>query len=220
MDVSRRHFHLCLLGACTASLLPATLFAESAAGALREGHEWRAITPPQPGEEAGRIEVLEFFSYGCSHCARINPLIKQWASGLPEDVSFRRVPVTFGRAAWEHLARLYYALEFSGALDRLDQNVFDAVIKQKTDLYREKKILAWVEQQGIDPDQFAKMFNGFAVETRVARATALTRHYQVDGVPMIAVDGRYAVLTSGAKEYSDLFKIAERLIDKARQEKT
>ncbi|MBK1648196.1 thiol:disulfide interchange protein DsbA/DsbL [Rhabdochromatium marinum] len=217
MALSRRHFNRHLLAALGSTLLPVTWSAQASDDDVREGHEWRAITPPQPGDEDGQIEVLEFFSYGCSHCAHLNPLIKDWAAKLPEDVSFRRVPETFGRAAWENLARLYYALEFSQALDRLDQAVFDAVTQERIALYQPRKMLDWLQQQGVDPASFEDIFNGFAVETKVARAKALSEDYQVKAVPMIAVGGRYAVLNNGAKNYGALLTIAERLIDKARQ---
>lgn len=228
--LSRRQFHVRVLAALGGALLPVSLMAKQAAektpdqaaeqtpGELREGQEWRAISPPQPSDELGIIEVLEFFSYGCSHCAHINPLVKDWAARLPADVQFRRVPVTFGRAAWKNLARLYYALELAGVLDKLDQQVFKAVTEERIALYREGPMLDWVEEQDVDRDAFAEIFQGFAVETKVGRAKALSERYEVDGVPMIAVGGRYAVLNSGAKGYEDLLVIADQLIDKARQE--
>lgn len=218
MPLSRRSFNRFLLASCAAFLSPGTTFGSSASRELKEGRDWRAVSPPRSNEDPQAIEVLEFFSYGCSHCARINPLVKDWVATLPDDVSFRRVPVTFGRAAWENLARLYYALEISGELERLDQPVFDAVTQERVSLYREDKILEWVAAEGVDPEAFAQVFNGFAVATQVVRAKTLTEHYQVDGVPMIAVAGRYAVLSEGAKSYQDLLSIAEGLIARARQE--
>jgi thiol:disulfide interchange protein DsbA len=106
MPLTRRRFNLLLLGALGTALRPAVAGAD-----LMEGRDWRPLARPQPPSEPGKIEVLEFFSYGCPHCAHLNPLIKPWGAALPADLSFRRVPVTFGRAAWANLARLFFALE-------------------------------------------------------------------------------------------------------------
>lgn len=165
----------------------------------------------------GKIEVLEFFSYGCPHCAHVNPLIKPWAAALPAGLSFRRVPVTFGRAAWANLARLFYALELIGDLERLDQAVFAAVSEQRKNLFTEAAILAWVQGQGVAGDSFKEAFNGFTADTQVRLSDALVKDYGVDAVPMITVAGRYVVVGDDAKGYADLLAIADRLIDKARQ---
>ena len=188
------------------------------ASELVEGRDWRSV--PSGATTVGdssEIEVLEFFSYGCPHCGDLNPLIEQWAVDLPSDLSFERVPVTFGRAAWESLARLYFALDFSGELQRLDQGVFDAVTKQRTNLFTEKAVLDWIAEQGVDPEAFAKFYNSFAVEAALAKASTLAARFRVDSVPMIIVDGRYVVLSEGAKSKADLLEIADALIAKARQ---
>jgi thiol:disulfide interchange protein DsbA len=202
-----------VLGAFAGLMLPAAQALE-----LVEGRNWRPVaSAAQASDDPARIEVLEFFSYGCPHCGDLNPLIKEWAAALPSDVSFERVPVTFGRAAWEGLARLYFALDFAGELERLDQAVFDAITKQRTNLFTEKATLTWIEEQGVDPDSFAKFYNSFAVEAALARANTLAARFRVDAVPMIIVDGRYQVLNDGAKSKADLLEIADGLIEKARQ---
>lgn len=210
MSLTRRRFHQLLLGALAVGLAP-----QARATALVEGRDFGLIVPAQPPEEAGRIEVLEFFSYGCPHCGQLNPLIKAWAAGLPADVRFQRVPVSFGRAAWASLARLYFALEYSGDLARLDQAVFDA-IGQRTRLFTERDILAWLADRDVDTDAFAKLFNGFAVETRLGRADTLSERFRITAVPTITVGGRYVVLAEAARSYADLLAIADALIDKAR----
>lgn len=208
----RRSLLIGILGALTVLASSPLLASE-----LVEGRDWRSV--PGGAEMAGddtEIEVLEFFSYGCPHCSDINPLIKQWAEDLPSGVSFERVPVTFGRAAWESLARLYYALDFAGELERLDQAVFDAVTKQRTNLYTEKTVLNWVAEQGVDPEAFAKFYNSFAVEAALAKANTLAARFRVDAVPMIIVDGRYVVLNEGARTHAELLERAAALIEKAR----
>ncbi len=212
MDALRRRFTLHLFAIAALFSLPVI-----ASATLVEGRDWKPVSATTPGSEGDEIEVLEFFSYGCPHCGDINPQIKQWAEGLASDVRFERVPVTFGRAAWESLARLYFALDFADELERLDQAVFDAVTKQRTNLYTEKAVLNWVAEQGVDREAFAKFYNSFAVEAALAKANTLAARFRVDAVPMIIVDGRYVVLNEGAKTHAELLERADALIDKARE---
>lgn len=230
IDAGRRRFHRRLLAGTAGALLtacgadpqsaqvasgPAT--ARSAgAGAPGEGIDWVAIDPPQPGDSPGRIEVLEFFSYGCVHCANFNPLIAAWEHALPADVAFRRVPVTFGRAAWRNLARLYYALDSLGELGRLDQAVFDAIHTHREPLSTESEITTWATRNGIDAERFAAVFDGFAMQGRIARADQLARDYRVESVPLLTVGGRYAVVGREARRLEDLLVIADDLIARVR----
>jgi protein dithiol oxidoreductase (disulfide-forming) len=213
MPLTRRHFNQLLFSSFTLAALPITVQAE-----LVEGEDWRAITPPQPGDVPGKIEVLEFFSYGCPHCGSLNPLVKQWESTLREDVVLRRVPVTFGRQAWANLARLFYALDSLDELERLDQSVFNALHEQRAKLYTEPAILEWLADKEIDTQRFKDAFNSFDVQTKVGRSDYLAGRYQIDAVPTIVVAGRYAVLGQKAKGLPDLLAIADQLIDRARNE--
>jgi thiol:disulfide interchange protein DsbA len=213
MSMTRRRFHQCLLGAIAASVVAPSALADD----LVEGRDWRAVNPAQPTDEPGKIEVLEFFSYGCPHCGKLNPLIQEWKPTLPEDVAFQRVPVTFGRAAWANLARAFYALEYSGQLDLVDQALFDAIGHQRKQLFTKDAMMDWLQTRELDTTEFSKQFDGFAVETRLARGHMLAERYQVNSVPLIIVAGRYAVLGEGGKSYADLLRIADGLIVKARE---
>ena len=90
------------------------------------GKDYTPISPAQPTDDPAKIEVLEFFSYGCPHCSDFHPLISSWAAKLPGDVVLKRVPITFGRAAWANIAKLYYALEATSDLARLDTTIASA----------------------------------------------------------------------------------------------
>lgn len=212
MNTSRRDFHRFLLAGLAGVVLPVS----AAPAALVEGRDYDRIQPPQPGGSPGRIEVLEFFSYGCPHCKDFHPLVMAWAAKLPRDVSFRRVPVTFGRAAWANLARLFHSLEATGDLVRLDTAVFHAIHAQRVNLYTEQGILDWVGRQGVDARRFADTFNAFGVATRLARDEQLAKNYKVQGVPLLTVAGRYAVSGRATKGLAELLPIADGLIAMAR----
>jgi len=207
MPLTRRRFQQLLLGALCATVLPDAPIADPV-----QGRDWRPITPAQPSSVPGKIEVLEFFAYGCPHCSDLNPLIVPWTARLPEGVVFRRMPVSFGRAAWANLARLYFSLDLMGDLPRLDQAVFDAIHRERLSLYTEPAIREWVAKQGVDTAAFQATFDSFDVNMRLKRSDQLAREYAVEGVPMIAVDGRYAVTGLGVKGLPELLRIADELI--------
>lgn len=210
MHISRRRFNQMLLG-----FLGASLFTPAFAD-LIEGRDWRRIEPPQPTDTSGKIEVLEFFAYACPHCSDLNRLLTPWAKQLPIDVAFRRIPVTFGRAAWAGLAKLYFTLESSGDLEHFDQAVFDALHKQHLKLLTTDAITEWVGKQGLDVDAFTAAFESFDVQTKLSRSEQLVSRYQIDAVPTLVVAGRYVVLGNEAKTQADLLTIADGLIAKAR----
>ena len=121
----------------------ATAFALGAAFAMpafAQNAPYTPITPAQPTEDASKIEVVEFFSYGCPHCADFNPLLHAWAAKHPGDVVVKKVPITFGRAAWANIAKLYYTLEITGDLQRLEGDVFKAIHVERQNLFEEKAL--------------------------------------------------------------------------------
>jgi thiol:disulfide interchange protein DsbA len=212
MTLTRRRFNQTLLAAFAVGTLPLP----AGTAELVEGRDWIPISPPQPGDSAGKIEVSEFFSYGCPHCRELHPLVSVWATRLPEDVDLRRIPVSFGRAAWANLARLYLALELTEDLARLDMAVFDAIHDKRANLYTKEKIVEWVAAQGVDAKAFTATFDSFAVQTRLARSDQLVRQYGIDAVPRLTVAGRYAVVGREAKGHGDLLVIADALIEQVR----
>lgn len=215
MQIERRSFvsrtlkTLFAVGAALAFALPAA--------AQTPGSDYAPITPPQPTDNPAKIEVIEFFSYGCPHCNEFNPLVHAWAAKLPADVAFKKVPITFGRAAWVNLARLYYTLEATGDLARLDSEVFKAIHEDRINLFDEKTLVEWVAKKGVDPRKFADTFKSFGVMSKAKRAEQIAAAYRIQGVPAMAVDGKYMV--TGGRDFKDTLAIADKLIAKVRVER-
>jgi thiol:disulfide interchange protein DsbA len=164
--------------------------------------------------------VIEFFSYGCPHCSEFHPVVSRWAAALPADVIFKRVPVSFARPQWASLARLFYALEATGDLARLDVPVFNALHQGGAKLYDDKSIIAWVKAQGVDEKKFGEAYNAFGVLSQVKRADQLAQAYRIQGVPALAVDGKYLVTGKEIKGFPDLLRLTDQVIDKARRERS
>jgi protein dithiol oxidoreductase (disulfide-forming) len=182
--------------------------------------EYTLVNPPVPTETAAKVEVLEFFSYGCIHCYKLHPHAKKFAAGVPNDVVFKRVHITFDRPQMRPLAKLFYTLEATGDLARLDDEVFAAVHDKGVNLMTDKSVLEWVGGKGVDMKKFTDTYNSFGIASKVSRAEQLTKAYQVSGTPQIYVNGRFAVRNEGVQSYDDIFRITNGLIEMSRSNGT
>lgn len=181
-----------------------------------EGRNFTRLQMPQPTEADGKVEVIEFFWYGCSHCGKLEPLLKSWVRQLPADVSFKKVPAILNES-WAPGARLYYTLEAMNLLDRLGDAVFDAMLNQRINLGSESILLDWVAGKGVDRKAFADTYKSFTVETKVRKAAEMTQEYGFSGVPAIVVGGKYS---PGPElgSYGQMLQVTDFLIAKNRAE--
>lgn len=189
------------------------------AAAQTAGREYVPIEPAQATDNPAKIEVIEFFSYGCPHCSEFHPTVSKWSAKLPADVAFKRVPVSFGRAQWANLSKLYYALEATGDLAKLDGAVFHALHEKGLKLYDDKSIAEWVAAQGADAKKFADAYNSFGVVSKVKRADQLAQAAKIQGVPALAIDGKFLMVNEGIKDWADLVARTDKVIDKVRAER-
>jgi thiol:disulfide interchange protein DsbA len=179
------------------------------------GRDYVVLTLPQPTDSPGKVEVIEFFSYGCPYCNAFHPLVDKWSAALPGDVAFMRVPVTFGRPAWASLARGYYTLETLGQLPKLDSAVFDAVHVQGIAMVDGPSIASWAAKQGLDARRFLDTFNSGNVETKLDRAELMARKYRIDSAPTMVVAGKYKVKGDSLEQ---VIQNVDAVIDMARSE--
>jgi thiol:disulfide interchange protein DsbA len=199
------------LGIVTFAFLALATSAQASAVA---GHDYIVLDVPQRQEVKGKIEVIEFFSWGCPHCYEFYPLLARWMAALPKDVTFKRVPVGFGHPEWDNLAKAYYALQSTGDLARLDSLIFEAIHKEHVSLYDEQSMTAWVGKHGVNVAQFTAAYAAFGVNTSVGQAQQTVIDYRVDSVPTLAIGGRYTVSSDRAK----MPAVADELIAKVRAE--
>jgi thiol:disulfide interchange protein DsbA len=206
------------------AVLAAALFAVLAATAgiaaaqdLREGRDYELVSPPQPTETAGKIEVIEFFSYMCPHCAHFEPNVSKWMKSLPKDVVFRRIPVIF-RPQWEAPAHLYYTLEAMGAVDKLQSAAFDAIHVEGLNLTTDAAVVDWAVKRGLDRKKVEDNYRSFTVQSKTQRARQLSGAYGIAGVPSLVVAGKYRTPENFSGDQEDLLKLVDALIVKARRE--
>ena len=156
-----------------------------------EGKHYVRLAQPLPVSSNGKIEVLEFFWYGCPHCNTFEPMLESWTKQLPPDVAFRRVPVAFRDEPFVTHQKIYYALEAMGQLDAMHRKVFAAIHVDRQRLDKPADIAALMAKNGMDGAKFIETFNSFSVNTRALQARKLAEAYKIDGVPSIGIHGRY-----------------------------
>jgi protein dithiol oxidoreductase (disulfide-forming) len=201
------------------SFLIAALLAVPLAAGAQERYTYSEVNPALPVEaEPGKIEVIEFFWYGCIHCYNLEPAIDSWLKRLPPYAQFRRVPAVFNQR-WAHDAAIFYTFEALGVLDKLHRPFFDAIHRDRLRTDNPKALAQWVERQGIDPHKFDETMKSFGVQSKTRRATQLTAAYRIDGTPAMAVEGRYTVSAEQGRSREGMLETVSYLVDLVKKKK-
>src|SRR5206468_1294299 len=148
------------------------------------------LNPPQPTEGGGKVEVIEFFWYGCPHCYALEPEVTAWLKRAPKDVVFKRVPA-YPSESWGEATKVFYTIEAMGVLPQYHQKVFDAIHKEGVNMNNQRQRDAWLAKNGIDPAKYAETEKSFTVASKLQRARQMTQSYKVDSVPRVIVNGKY-----------------------------
>lgn len=152
---------------------------------------YKLLIPPQPTSSGNKIEVLEFFFYGCSHCFSLHPLMTAWEKEMPKDVALTYVPAIFN-PSWEPMARTFYALEALGQLRQLHDPLFKAWDANEN-LMDEASITAFVSRYGVNGKKFGQAYNSFSMQSKIVRAKQMGQAYGLRGTPTLVVDGKYLI---------------------------
>ena len=162
---------------------------------------------------AGKIEVVEFFSYGCSHCKNFEPIFTAWKKAAPADVVVRREHVGF-QSSFEPLQRIYYTLETMGpaALDKVHAKVFEALQTERKRLDKPEVLFPWIAEQGIDRAKFEETYKSFGVASKVRRAVQIQEAYHVEGTPALGIAGKYYTDGSMAGGFERMIQITNNLV--------
>ncbi|WP_051732836.1 thiol:disulfide interchange protein DsbA/DsbL [Kitasatospora phosalacinea] len=149
---------------------------------------------PGSGPKAQRThEAVEFFWYDCSHSALLEQPLTRWAAEHRSDVTLRRVPAIWtgspDEAEQRAHARLFYALDRLGEVDRLQAEVFRAVRERHTDLTTERAAADWAAGQGVDAAEFRAAYRSAEVDRAVEDAQQLFVRDGITELPTVVVDG-------------------------------
>lgn len=178
---------------------------------VSNGEGFEKIVPPQPTQESSKVEIIEFFWYGCPHCYNFEPYLSDWAKNLPENVVFIKQPAIFN-SKWAAGARAYFVAEALGVTDKIHADFFVAVQKERRPLQTEEQLAEFFVEHGVKKEDFHAAYNSFIVSTRMRQAESMPARYGVSGVPAVIVNGKYRTNGTLAKNYPGLISVMDALI--------
>ena len=184
----------------------------------RQNIEYRLI-PAQPAETGERIEVIDFFWYGCPYCNELQPAMEEWSKRKPDDVVLRRIPVIL-RDSWAPHARIYYTLELLGEVERLHLAVYHSYHVEQLSMSKPEVMEQWAAKHGIERQRWINAYFSPEVDARIARAFQATKRYDVQGTPSVVVDGRYLTSSSMTPSVRGVMPVVEDLVRLARQNRS
>jgi protein dithiol oxidoreductase (disulfide-forming) len=206
MDRTRRK----LIVAVAAGLTPVSF------PSLAQEMAYTTLQNALPVENPGKVEVAEFFWYGCIHCYHLEPVLEAWLPKLPPDAYFRRIPAAFNER-WALDATIFYAFESLGLLGKLHRPFFDAIHKDRLRSDNPAALGEWLTKQGVDSKKFEATMKSFGVQSKTKRAAQLTAASRIDGTPSMMVQGLYTISTEQGRSQEGMLTTAERLIPQVRK---
>ena len=204
-----------ILACCLALACAAAPASAQEVRRARANYEYRLIEP-QPVETTGKIEVIDFFWYGCPYCNDLQPALEAWIRHKPADVVLRRIPAVL-RDTWAPHARIYYTLEALGEVERLHQRVYYGYHVDKLYMSKPEVMVEWAVKNGIDRQKWLDAYSSPEVDRKVLRAKELSHLYNVQGTPSLVVDGRYLTSSNMVETVPGLIPVLNDLIRLARQ---
>lgn len=185
------------------------------ATSFEAGKHYDVISPAIRTANPDRIEVAEFFWYGCGHCYTFEPVIGQWKKTLADDVEFRGIPAMWGGAMELH-AKAFYAAQALGVMETMHPVLFQALNVDRLELRSEAEIARLFAAHGVAEADFSKAFNSFGVGSQVRQASAAARSAKVTGTPSLMVNGKYMITSRKAGSHANMLKIADYLVEQER----
>jgi thiol:disulfide interchange protein DsbA len=173
---------------------------------------YETISPAQPTQNQDKIEIIEFFWYGCPHCYSLEPLMVEWLKTLPDNVEFIRQPAIFN-SLWGKHAKAYFVAESLGVLDKIHEDFFDAVQNKKQKLASEDQLAQFFVAHGVDKTKFHDTFNSFLVDAKVRQAQSMAPRYGITGVPALIINGKYKTSGPIAGSHEEMIKVMNKLIE-------
>ena len=200
------------LAALLLALTPALLAAQQA------GTDYRILSPPHPTEHPGKIEVTEFFSYACPHCNEFDPYLEAWVKKQGPDVVFKRVPVAFRDDFIPH-SKLYHAVDALGLANQLTPTIFHEIHVNKNYLLTPEDQAKFLAKNGVDPKKFMDAYNSFSTQSAIQRDKKLLEDFKIDGVPTLAVQGKYETGPAQTNSLPGTIQVLDYLVAQVRAKK-
>jgi protein dithiol oxidoreductase (disulfide-forming) len=182
------------------------------------GRDYVRLDPPRPVASGDKIEVIEFFYYGCPVCYELEPTLSRWFFNGTGATTLRRVPA-LSSDNWDNFAKLFYTLEAMGQLGRLHWPVYDNFHFNGVKLNEEAPMADWVSHNGLDKEQFVRIYRSPEIQAKLATARELIKKYEIKGVPSIVIDGKFVTSARMAGGTRELMQLVDQLVELARKER-
>jgi len=177
---------------------------------------YETLSPAQPTQNPDKIEVIEFFWYGCPHCYNLEPTLEKWLKTKPANVEFIRQPAIFS-SLWEKHAKAYFVAEALNMVDKVHADFFDAIQNKKQKLTSEDQLAEFFVAHGVDETKFRETYNSFLIDAKLRQAKAMAPRYGITGVPAIIINGKYKTSGPLAKSHENMIKVMDKLIQQESQ---
>lgn len=181
---------------------------------ITEGTDYKKVATPQPLQIPNKLEVLEFFWYGCPHCKNVDPIVQAWEKTTPSDVNFIKAHVSWGKPLDSH-QKIFYTLKSLKKNKEFDGKVFKAIHTEGLGLDKPELISEFMDKNGINKAEWNAAYNSFSVSTDIAKSDALFKAYGLQGVPYFIINGKYVV----GGESAQTMKIINKLLEMERTAK-
>lgn len=202
------------------ALLGIVLAVACAAGQAQPvpGRDYLELSPHHPVSTGERVEVIEFFYYGCPVCYEAQPHIAKWLMRAGPGVAILRVPAVFTESS-ESFARSFYTLGAMSEIGRLHWPLYDNHHFDGKQLNEEKNIVEWVASNGVDRGRFTELWKSDEIKAQVEAAKKALDSYQVKGVPSFVIDGKYLTSARMAGGVREMMRVVEQLVERAAAER-
>ncbi|TAJ92586.1 MAG: thiol:disulfide interchange protein DsbA/DsbL [Gammaproteobacteria bacterium] len=194
-------------------LIPVLSLVSPGLSAQSSAETYKELKPAQPTRSGDKVEVLEVFFYGCVHCYNLEPFVRQWIETKPDNVAFYRMPIVF-REDYKPLAQAFYTAEKMGVLDKVHEQLFSAIHKDRAQLFTEAPLKEFFVAQGINGDEFTRVYNSAEISTKVTQAEVMARRYMISSIPTVIVNGKYLTSPAMAGGQRELFTVIDQLVGK------
>jgi thiol:disulfide interchange protein DsbA len=224
MPISQLRRRLTLALCASPALLAAPALRAQAPFIPEEGVNFTSIPRAQPTDTPGKIEVLDFFWYGCPHCYAFLPDLEAWRKRLAPDVAYKHAPVDFGDPGREPHSRIFATLQALGKVDELHVKVFEAYHVQRKRLVDPNEVADFMAANGIPREQWLATYNSFSVANMVNRERLKFQSFGIDSTPWLGIDGRFVTAPTlnvdQANPNRATLATADFLIERVRRERS
>jgi thiol:disulfide interchange protein DsbA len=205
------------MGRALLGMVFAALCAAAQAQSL-SARDYQELSPHHPVSTGERIEVIEFFYYGCPVCYEAQPHIAKWLMRAGPGVAMLRVPAVFTESS-ESFARSFYTLGAMNQIARLHWPLYDNHHFDGRQLNEEKNIVEWVAGNGVDRARFTELWKSDEIKAQIEVAKKALDSYQVKGVPTFVIDGKYLTSAKMAGGVREMMRVVDQLVQRAAAER-